>query len=67
MFNLSIIGMFRYKEVTSNGIDLFPSKMTRLWYHLPQSQQQTQTTDIQEKEIRMSIYLPYVESTSEKI
>ena len=33
---------------------------------LPQSQQQTQATDIQEEEIRMNINLPYVEDTSEK-
>ena len=32
---------------------------------LPQSQQLTQATDIQEEEIRMSINLPYVEGTSE--
>ena len=36
-------------------------------HSLPQSQQQTQTTDIQEEEIRMSINLPYVEDTSEKL
>ena len=34
---------------------------------LCQSQQQTQATDIQEKEIRMSINLPYIEGTSEKL
>ena len=34
---------------------------------LPQSQQLTQATDIQEEEIRMSINLPYVEGTSEKL
>ena len=32
---------------------------------LSQSQRQTQATDIQEEEIRMSINLPYVEVTSE--
>ena len=32
---------------------------------LSQSQQQTQATDIQEEEIRMSINLPYVAGTSE--
>ena len=36
-------------------------------HSLPQSQQLTQATDIQEKEIRMSINLPYVEGTSEKL
>ena len=36
-------------------------------HSLPQSQQLTQATDIQEKEIRMSINLPYVEATSEKL
>ena len=36
-------------------------------HSLPQSQQQTQTTDIQEEEIRMSINLPYVEVTSENL
>ena len=34
---------------------------------LPQSQQLTQATDIQEEEIRMSINLPSVEGTSEKL
>ena len=34
---------------------------------LSQSQQQRQSTDIQEEEIRMSINLPYVEGTSEKL
>ena len=33
---------------------------------MPQSQQLTQATDIQEEEIRISINLPYVEGTSEK-
>ena len=32
-----------------------------------QSQQQAQATDIQEEEIGMSINLPYVEGTSEKL
>ena len=36
-------------------------------HSLPQSQQLTQATDIQEKEIRMSINVPYVEGTSEKL
>ena len=36
-------------------------------HSLPQSQQQTQATDIQEVEIRMSINLPHVEGTSEKL
>ena len=36
-------------------------------HSLPQSNQQTQATDIQEEEIRMSINLPYVEGTSEKL
>ena len=35
-------------------------------HSLPQSQQQTQATDIQEQEIRMSINFPYVEGTSER-
>ena len=34
---------------------------------MPLSQQLTQATDIQEQEIRMSINLPYVEGTSEKL
>ena len=34
---------------------------------MPQSNQLTQATDIQEEEIRMSINLPYVEGTSEKL
>ena len=36
-------------------------------HSLPQSQQLTQATNILEKEIRVSINLPYVESTSEKL
>ena len=36
-------------------------------HNLRRSQQQTQTTDIQEEEIRMSVNLPYVEGTSEKL
>ena len=32
-------------------------------HNWPQSQQQTQATDIQKEEIRMSINLPYVEGT----
>ena len=36
-------------------------------HSLPQSQQLTQATDIQEEDIRMSINLPYVEGTSEKL
>ena len=43
-----------FKRITSN-------------HSLPQSQQQTQATDIQEEEIRMSINLPYIESTREKL
>ena len=35
-------------------------------HSLPQSQQLTQATDIQEEEIRVSKNLPYVEGTSEK-
>ena len=34
---------------------------------LPQSQQLTQARDIQEEDIRISINLPYVEGTSEKL
>ena len=36
-------------------------------HSLPQPQQLTQARDIQEEEIRMSINLPYVEGTSEKL
>ena len=36
-------------------------------HSLPQSQKLTQATDIQDEEIRISINLPYVESTSEKL
>ena len=36
-------------------------------HSLPQSQLLTQATDIQEEEIRISINLPYVEGTSEKL
>ena len=34
---------------------------------LPQSRQLTQATDIQDEEIRMSINLPYIQGTSEKL
>ena len=36
-------------------------------HSLHQSHQQTRATDIQEKEMRTSIYLSYVEGTSEKL
>ena len=36
-------------------------------HSLPQSNQLTRATDIQEEEIRMSINLPYLEGTSEKL
>ena len=36
-------------------------------HNLPQSKQLTQATYIQEEEIRMSINLPYVKGTSEKL
>ena len=36
-------------------------------YSLSQLQQQTHATDIQKEEVRMSINLPYVEGTSEKL
>ena len=36
-------------------------------HSLPQSQQLTQATDIQDEQIRMSINLPNVEGTSEKL
>ena len=36
-------------------------------HSLPRSQQLIQATDIQEEEIKMSINLPYVEGTSEKL
>ena len=36
-------------------------------HSLPQSQQLTQATDIQEEEIRISINLPYIEGTSKKL
>ena len=36
-------------------------------HSLPQSQQLTHVTDIQEEEIRVRINLPYVEGTSEKL
>ena len=36
-------------------------------HSLPQSQQLTEATDIQEEEIRVSINLMYVEGTSEKL
>ena len=36
-------------------------------HSLHQSHKQTRATDIQEKEMRTSIYLPYVEGTSEKL
>ena len=36
-------------------------------HNLPQSNQLTQATDIQEEEIGISINLPYVKGTSEKL
>ena len=36
-------------------------------YSLPQSQKQTQTTDIKEEETRMSVNLRYIEGTIEKL
>ena len=36
-------------------------------HSLPQSQQLTEATDIQKEEIIISINLPYVEGTSEKL
>ena len=36
-------------------------------HSLPQSQQLTQSRDIQEEEIRININLPYVKGTSEKL
>ena len=44
-----------FKTITNNN------------HSLPQSQQLTQATDIREEEIRMSVNLPYVEGTSEKL
>ena len=38
-----------------------------VYSNLPQPQQLTQATDIQEEEIRMSLNLPYVKGTSEKL
>ena len=49
----SIISNF-FKRVTNN-------------HCMPQSQQQTQATDIKKQEIRMSINLPYAEGTSETL
>ena len=43
-----------FKRITNNHI-------------LPQSQQLTQATDIQEVEIRISINLPHVQGTTEKL
>ena len=42
-------------------------KRTTKNHSLSQSQHLTQATDIQEEEIRMSINLPYIEGTSEKL
>ena len=44
-----------FKRITNNN------------HRLSQSQKLTQATDIQEEEIRMSINLPYIEGTSEKL
>ena len=43
-----------FKKITNN-------------HSLPQSQRLTQATDIQDKEIRMSINLLYIEGTGEKL
>ena len=50
---MSIISKI-FKRITNN-------------HSLPQSQQQRQATNIQEEEIRMSINLPYIDDTSEKL
>ena len=45
----------------------FLRELLILIHNLSQSQQLMQATDIQEEEIRISISLPYVEGTSEKL
>ena len=52
-----------YQESIINKI----FKSTTNNHRLPQSQQLTQATDIQEGEIRMSINLSYLDRTSEKL
>ena len=53
--------------MTPNDTIIFLSRITRISHHLSQSQQQTQATDNQEEEIRISIDLPYVDGTNEKL
>ena len=50
-------------------VEYIPFHYIPLTYNnsLSQSQQQIQATDIQEEEIRMSLNLPHVEGTSEKL
>ena len=52
-----------YREIIINKI--FRRITTN--HSLPQSQQLTQATGIQEEQIRISIHLPYVEGTTEKL
>ena len=64
--NARIKHVLKKNEYQESIIDKTFRKITNN-HSLPQSQQLTQATDIQEEEIRMSIDLPYVEGTSEKL
>ena len=48
-------------------MDIKKALLVKSFVELPQLQQLMQATDIQEEEIRMSINLPFVEGTSEKL
>ena len=52
-----------YQESITNKIF---KRITNI-FSLPQSQQQTQATDIQKEEVIMSINLPFVQGTSKKL
>ena len=58
--------MLKENEYQESNISKIFRRITNN-HSLPQSHQLTQVTDIQEEEIRMSINLPYIEGTSEKL
>ena len=64
--NTRIQQVLKENEYQRSIISKIFQRITNM-HSLPQSQQLMQATDIQEGEIRMSINLPYIESTSEKL
>ena len=59
--------MLKENEYQESIISKIFKRITDNNHSLPQSQQLTEATDIQEEEIRVSINLMYVEGTSEKL